>query len=252
MRIGGCLGREWQQFEKDGDMMLLWIADMRTAPLAKDYECVLGALSAEDAERARRFVNHDDAVRSAVGALLLARMAARALGNGALPEIVRTEYGKPYVAGHPEVQLSLAHGGSIVVCVSADEPVGVDVEQVRPVDLADFDSWLTECEKQAIATSDDPVREFFRIWTAREAFAKRDGRGLALFDDPAVREGYRDAGCEFREVPAEGHVLTLCARRIPHSLRIEHLTPLAWHALLDGGARKTCQRHGSRKLGHTS
>ena len=213
--------------------MRLWIADMRAVPLAKDYERVLRALPAEDADRARRFVNRDDAVRSAVGALLLARMAARALENGETPAIARTEHGKPYVAGHPEVQLSLAHGGSIVACASAGEPVGVDVEQVRPVDLADFDSWLTEGEKRAIAAA-DPVREFFRIWTAREAFSKRDGRGLALFDDPAVREGYRDAGCEFRTVPVEGHVLTLCARRIPNSLRIDHLDPLAWRALLDG------------------
>ena len=212
--------------------MRLWVVDMRATPLAEDYEHVLHALSAEDADRAQRFVKHDDAVRSAVGALLLARMTARAVGDGAMPKIARTEYGKPYVVGHPEVQLSLTHSGSIIACASADEPVGVDVEQVRPVDFADFDSWLTESEKQAIAAAADPVREFYRIWTAREAFAKCDGRGLALFDDPAVREGYRDAGCEFREFPVEGHVLTLCAHRIPHSLRIEHIAPLAWRALL--------------------
>ena len=222
--------------------MQLWIADMRTLPLAEDYERVLAALSAEDAERARRFVKREDAVRCAAGALLLVRMAARALGNGEAPTIARTEYGKPYVAGHPEVQLSLAHSGQVVACASAGEPVGVDVEEVRPIDLADFDSWLTEREKRSIAaaaaaadaTDDDPVRAFYRIWTAREAFAKRDGRGLALFDDPAMREAYRDAGCEFRTIPVEGHVLTLCARRIPQTLVVERLGPAAWHALLDG------------------
>ena len=218
-------------------MMRLWVADMRIVPLAEDYERVLGVLSSQDADRARRFVNRDDAVRSAVGALLLARMAARVLGDDAAPEIARTEFGKPYIVGHPEVQLSLAHSGSIIACASASEPVGVDVEQVCPADLADFDSWLTEGEKQTIATAPDPLREFYRIWTAREAFAKRDGRGLSLYDDPVVREGYRDAGCEFRMVPVEGHVLTLCARRIPQSLRIEHLTPLTWRALLDGGGQ---------------
>ena len=234
-------------------MMRLWVADMRTVPLADDYERVLRALPAEDADRARRFVKRDDAVRCAVGALLLARMAAGALGSGETPAlarmaagalgsgagetpaIARTEYGKPYVVGHPEVQLSLAHSGSIVACALADEPVGVDVEEVRPVNLADFDSWLTEREKRSIAAAADPVLEFYRVWTAREAFAKRDGRGLALFDDPAIRECYLEAGCEFRAFPVEGHVLTLCARRIPHPLAVEHLTPSAWRALLDDG-----------------
>ena len=215
--------------------MLLWVADMRTVPLAEDYERVLQALSAEDAARARRFVFRDDSVRSAVGSLLLARIASRAVGAAAVPSIARTEHGKPYVVGYPEVQLSLAHSGSIVACVSAGEPVGVDVEQVRPIDLADFDSWLTASERRSIATAADPIREFYCVWTAREAFAKRDGRGLALFDDPAVRESYRDAGCEFLIVPVKDHVLTLCAHRIPQTLRIDYLSPSAWRALLDGG-----------------
>ena len=216
-------------------MMRLWVADMRTVPLSEDYERVLSVLPAEDADKARRFVNRDDAVRSAVGALMLARMAAHALGSVAEPAIARTECGKPYVVGHPEVQLSLAHSGQVIACASANEPVGVDVEEVRPIDFADFDSWLTERERRSIADAADPVREFYRIWTAREAFAKRDGRGLAIFDELAMREAYRDESCEFRMFPVEGHVLTLCARWIPQSLAVDYLAPAVWRELLCDG-----------------
>ena len=84
----------------------------------------------------------------------------------------------------------------------------------------------------------------------REAFAKRDGRGLSLFDDEQLRETYTCAKppcakhpgasppppCTFRTFPLDGHVLTLCAGDIPRALAPEPLLPETWHNLITRSA----------------
>ena len=48
----------------------------------------------------------------------------------ALP-IEKDEKGRPYLAGHEEIQISLSHSGSLAACAVGSRPVGVDVERWR-------------------------------------------------------------------------------------------------------------------------
>ena len=48
----------------------------------------------------------------------------------ALP-IEKDEKGRPYLAGHEEIQISLSHSGSLAACAGGSRPVGVDVERWR-------------------------------------------------------------------------------------------------------------------------
>ena len=50
-----------------------------------------------------------------------------------LPEIALTNRGKPYFPQHPEVQFNLSHTAGAVLVGLADEPLGVDIEHIRPV-----------------------------------------------------------------------------------------------------------------------
>jgi 4'-phosphopantetheinyl transferase len=72
---------------------------------------------------------------------------------------------------------SVTHKPSMVAGVAAVEPVGIDLERVRPVSeavmakVAGADEWaLVDEERQ---------RGFFRIWTAKEAVLKAVGKGMA-------------------------------------------------------------------------
>jgi 4'-phosphopantetheinyl transferase len=100
-------------------------------------------------------------------------------------------HGKPVVAGHPDdIEFSLSRSRELcVVAVTHGSRVGVDIEQVRPLDgaLQIARSRFRPVEAAAI---DSPV-EFFRLWTRKEAAAKCLGWGLALpFDafeiDPSI------------------------------------------------------------------
>ena len=44
------------------------------------------------------------------------------------PKFGRTEYGKPYLSNHPNIQFNISHCSAGVTCALADVPVGVDME----------------------------------------------------------------------------------------------------------------------------
>ena len=86
-----------------------------------------------------------------------------------LPETALTARGKPWFPAHPEVHFSLSHTRGAVLAALAGEPVGVDVEQLRPL------RWP---RVKARLGTDLTGTEFFQLWVRREARAKRRGAGL--------------------------------------------------------------------------
>lgn len=89
-------------------------------------------------------------------------------------------YGKPYLTGHPKLQFNLSHSGRWCVCAVSTVPVGVDVEQVRPMDLAWTDKFLSAKEREDLRAKEDSDRlwRFYELWTRKESYAKALGRGL--------------------------------------------------------------------------
>lgn len=88
-------------------------------------------------------------------------------------------HGKPALAGGPE--FSLAHSGALVmVAVSAQAPVGADVEQMRP-GLTEVARFFSPAEQDRLAALPEPQRdlEFFALWTLKEAYRKATGEGIA-------------------------------------------------------------------------
>lgn len=92
-----------------------------------------------------------------------------------LPETARTARGKPWFPAHPEVHFSLSHTRGAVLAALAGEPVGVDVEQLRPL------RWP---RVKARLGTDLTGTEFFQLWVRREARAKRRGVGLGALLGP--------------------------------------------------------------------
>ena len=85
-------------------------------------------------------------------------------GIDPLPRMERAPGGKPFFPDLPQVRFSLSHSHGAAVCAVHDREVGVDVELLRPAP-----------RRLGAGMTDE---EFFRLWTAREATAKRAGRGL--------------------------------------------------------------------------
>lgn len=101
----------------------------------------------------------------------------KCLLSGHIPapiEILRTENGKPYLAGN-SVFFSIAHSGNKAVIALSDLPVGVDIETIRGAAHAPVLSRFSAREQREIHGETD----FLRHWTAREAYIKMTGGALA-------------------------------------------------------------------------
>lgn len=89
----------------------------------------------------------------------------------------RSEHQRPYFPG--QCDFNVSHSGNYVIAAIAPKSrVGIDIEQMVPVDLADFTAEFTAEELRSFAASDAPLAAFFRLWTLKEAVLKADGRGL--------------------------------------------------------------------------
>lgn len=90
--------------------------------------------------------------------------------------------GKPVLDGYPDFAFNISHTKGAVAAAVADRPVGVDVEQVRPVRTAIANRFFTKRERDYVFERDDPgevQRRFFLVWTRKESWIKRSGKGLS-------------------------------------------------------------------------
>lgn len=97
-------------------------------------------------------------------------------------QIQKGERGKPYLPDFPQIHFNISHSGSAAVCALGNQPLGIDVEQLRPARLGAVRRMLTDEEKRRLDACPEQDRdlEFFRIWTLKESYAKALGIGLAL------------------------------------------------------------------------
>ena len=92
------------------------------------------------------------------------------------PKFTRNAHGKPSLCGAPPF-FSLSHTGGRTFAAFSDADVGLDAEwRGRPLPLAVLRR-LSEAERE---------EDFFRLWTAKEAYVKYLGGSLATLL-PALR-----------------------------------------------------------------
>lgn len=98
--------------------------------------------------------------------------------SGLSTEICRTEKGKPYFKELP-LAFSVSHTDDLWVCLVSDreKSVGVDIQQMRKARFQRIAGiYFTEDEMELM--DKDEEKNFFAIWTRKEAYAKYTGEGL--------------------------------------------------------------------------
>jgi len=127
------------------------------------------------------------------GAYALLRYALeRELDLAELPDIGKTEHGKPFFPQYSHICFNLSHSHGAVVCAIHDKAIGVDIEKLRPAP-----------KRLAKGMGD---ADFFRRWTAMEATVKRAGKDWrSLLDGPEP-----DGLCHGIEDLLPGWIITVC------------------------------------------
>jgi len=85
------------------------------------------------------------------------------------------DHGKPYFEDFNDFQFNISHSGGLVAVACSAEEIGVDIEILREVDLKISNRFFTVEEKNFVKDR----KSFFYVWTRKEAYVKRDGRGMA-------------------------------------------------------------------------
>lgn len=102
------------------------------------------------------------------------------------------EHGKPL---SDKCYFSISHCGHyVLLAISKDCPVGVDIEKIKPVKKELIDFVCSDKEKELIKRDED----FFKIWTSKEALSKCVGIGLAtkIKEIPSLPfDGQKSYGC---------------------------------------------------------
>jgi 4'-phosphopantetheinyl transferase len=93
-------------------------------------------------------------------------------------------HGKPVVAGHPEVFVSLSYSGDMaVVALTGVGEAGVDIEEVADTDFDGFATVTLAVEElpamDAVTAEDLPLARA-RVWARKEAVLKATGHGLVV------------------------------------------------------------------------
>ena len=118
------------------------------------------------------------------------QLLARALGY--MPRLAYGAHGKPFLPEEPERQISLAHTRGAVVCAVAERSF-TPRERAYAVDAA----------------------RFLKVWTRKEAFVKRDGRGFTLPLNTVETCGRTDIATYMEQ----GYVISVCGQAADFVLR---------------------------------
>lgn len=138
------------------------------------YDQVYANLSPSRRAHIDTFRHPDARLCSLAGELALRTLLAR---EGIADAIDRLPGGQPVLRGG-SAYVSISHCGPWVACAVSDTPIGIDIEQIRPIKLGLIDRVCIPEEKNYVQS--DPGR-FFEIWTAKEAYFKMLGTGITDF-----------------------------------------------------------------------
>lgn len=152
------------------------IADFSPEELQQAY----ASLSPSRKEHIDRLRRQDDKNRSLAGELLAQKLLKEQYAISAAV-IHRHNSGQPHLTGC-DLHISISHCDELVACVVSENPVGIDIERIRPINPRLCQRVCTEAEMDYLQPDDfeDPaiLRRFFEIWTAKEAYFKRCGTGI--------------------------------------------------------------------------
>lgn len=230
----------------------MWVAPLDVPPE------VLAALAASmapseraraersrDATTARRFCTARGWLRHVLGAATATAPADVRLVDGP---------GKPRLEGPAGLSFNLAHAGELALVAVADREVGVDLEHVDsgPGGLEAVGLACSPAEARALAGLAPAARPtaFLRLWTAKEAYLKGIGVGLAVApatigvgraDDAGFRPVHVDGGAGserwyVRELqPAPGHVGAVAAEGRAWDVALRGAAAIGPTSSVDGG-----------------
>jgi 4'-phosphopantetheinyl transferase len=128
----------------------------------------------QQALRKRQWI---DRQLSVAGKLLLVHLLDQFKSPFTLSDLQYNTYYRPYF--NTEFDFNIAHSGNIVICCGTDTgQIGIDIEQIKEIDLDDYLNYFTKNEWNKIDHYANRFDGFYNFWTRKEAVLKAIGSGF--------------------------------------------------------------------------
>jgi len=145
------------------------------------YEKLMGVCAVGKREAVSKYRLEADQKRTVYGEVLARFMVAKKAGIRMKEiQVGRNAYGKPHVKDRSGIYYNISHSGKYVVCGLAAGSLGIDIEEVRPIDLDIAKSFFHPKEYDYIVSreTDQQIDSLYDFWTLKESYIKYLGVGL--------------------------------------------------------------------------
>jgi len=146
------------------------------------FNRLLESVDPERRERILRFRRREDALRCLFGGLLVRAVLSRT--SGVRPRDIllsRDAQGKPNCLFPAHIHFNLSHSGCWVLAAFDDVPVGVDIEEMKPVnpEVPGLVFSPAEIRTMESLAGNERLSYFYETWTLKESWLKASGRGIS-------------------------------------------------------------------------
>lgn len=152
--------------------------DTKKLPRGTSLEFLIKNFSDKDRERALRYRTLQDGINFAIGRLMLQNiLKSKGMNPALIHHLSYNNSGKPTL---PNLFFNISHSSTYVVCAFSEEiEMGIDIEVIREMEIANFKSWFTAKEWAIILNSSNSSVSLLNYWTAKESVLKVVGTDLA-------------------------------------------------------------------------
>lgn len=157
-------------------MIEIIIGDIRKID-ANRYATYLEKLPLWMRENVLKYRVQEDRYRTLLGKIILLDYLQKHTQYN-LENIYLNKFKKPYLQNTP-FHFSISHSGNFTVVIFAKTIVGIDIEKVNyNITLNDYKEIFLPKELNMIENSKDKIKQFYKIWTIKEAILKAHGDGF--------------------------------------------------------------------------
>ncbi|MDR0963458.1 MAG: phosphopantetheine-protein transferase, partial [Clostridium sp.] len=119
----------------------------------QEYQNLLRLVSPQKREKIERYRHFIDAQRTLLGDVLVRMISCQKLGlENEQIVFSQNEWGKPFIVDHRDYHYNLSHAGRYVVCAIDNEPVGVDIEEIKHIEMNIAKRYFNEKEKSYLSS----------------------------------------------------------------------------------------------------
>jgi len=201
------------------------------------YNVLLSLVSSEKQKQINQLCFFQDKQNALLGDILVRIEICRITGlSNSQLKFVINPHGKPFLLNNPQVYHNIAHTNQHIACVTGEVPVGIDIEQIRPIDMKIVERFFVSEEKDYILSAQSDLRDkrFFEVWTKKESRVKLEGKilleSLSAFSVLTLESGIF-YNCIYNNGKIIGH---MCSNRkeLPLIREINTATLLQYASLL--------------------